>query len=235
MTGWIRVESLTRPLRSIELTLARVEWCSVGDGSSQVAKETTDIQLTQIADGALLLSAVALGGGGAPVAAPYQASRGRVSADSKAIERCPRGVRGPPSPVFGESRRPGGARGRDADSHGPAAPLHVPVRQHAHLGRELRADRVRLPGGWPQRGGRVRAAASFAFADAEDGKHPHIEGFWRRWPSRGLRNTTGQRALGALWSGFAAGRVGSGWLLQMACRRRRRRPKNTTPRTVLCG
>lgn len=45
------MERLGRPLKSIELTLARVEWCSLGDGSTQVAKEITDIQLTQIADG----------------------------------------------------------------------------------------------------------------------------------------------------------------------------------------
>lgn len=52
VSGWVRVERLARPLKSIELTLARIEWCSLGDGSNQLAKETTDIQLTQIADGA---------------------------------------------------------------------------------------------------------------------------------------------------------------------------------------
>ena len=39
------------PLRSIELTLGRVEWCTVGDHSNSVAREATDIQCTQVADG----------------------------------------------------------------------------------------------------------------------------------------------------------------------------------------
>ena len=40
-------------LRSIELVLCRVEWCSLGDSSTSVAREATEIQVTQLADGAV--------------------------------------------------------------------------------------------------------------------------------------------------------------------------------------
>lgn len=47
----LQVERCVLPLRSIELTLGRVEWCTVGDHSNSVAREATDIQCTQVADG----------------------------------------------------------------------------------------------------------------------------------------------------------------------------------------
>ncbi len=46
-----QVEHCALPLKSIELTLGRVEWCTVGDHSNSVAREATDIQCTQVADG----------------------------------------------------------------------------------------------------------------------------------------------------------------------------------------
>ena len=45
------MERCIAPLKSIELTLGRVEWCTVGDHSSSVAREATDIQCTQVGDG----------------------------------------------------------------------------------------------------------------------------------------------------------------------------------------
>ncbi len=46
-----QVERCIVPLKSIELTLGRVEWCTVGDHSNSVAREATDIQCTQVGDG----------------------------------------------------------------------------------------------------------------------------------------------------------------------------------------
>lgn len=51
VSGWIKVERCLLPIRSIELTLGRVEWCTVGDHSNSVAREATDIQCTQVAEG----------------------------------------------------------------------------------------------------------------------------------------------------------------------------------------
>ena len=45
------MEHCELPLKSIELTLGRVEWCTVGDHSNSVAREATDIQCTQVAEG----------------------------------------------------------------------------------------------------------------------------------------------------------------------------------------
>jgi hypothetical protein len=45
------VERCALPLKSIELTLGRVEWCTVGDHSSSIAREATDIQCTQVGEG----------------------------------------------------------------------------------------------------------------------------------------------------------------------------------------
>jgi hypothetical protein len=44
-------ERCVAPLKSIELTLGRVEWCTVGDHSNSIAREATDIQCTQVSDG----------------------------------------------------------------------------------------------------------------------------------------------------------------------------------------
>ena len=51
---WYRaqVERPLKALKSIEITLGRVEWCALGDSTTSVAKEATDIQVTQVADGA---------------------------------------------------------------------------------------------------------------------------------------------------------------------------------------
>ncbi len=46
-----QVERCAATLKSIELTLGRVEWCTVGDHSSSIAREATDIQCTQVAEG----------------------------------------------------------------------------------------------------------------------------------------------------------------------------------------
>jgi len=54
VAGWVTVEACRGVLRSVELTLGRVEWCTVGDHSSSVAREATDIQCTQIAEGDVL-------------------------------------------------------------------------------------------------------------------------------------------------------------------------------------
>lgn len=51
LTGCVVVEQCPLALRSIELTLARIEWCTVGDLGHSIARETTDIQCTQVADG----------------------------------------------------------------------------------------------------------------------------------------------------------------------------------------
>ena len=45
------MERCSFPLKSIELTLGRVEWCTVGDHSSSIAREATDIQCTQVGEG----------------------------------------------------------------------------------------------------------------------------------------------------------------------------------------
>jgi hypothetical protein len=51
VSGWVKVERCVAPLKSIELTLGRVEWCTVGDHSNSIAREATDIQCTQVSDG----------------------------------------------------------------------------------------------------------------------------------------------------------------------------------------
>ena len=51
VSGRVKVERCAAPLRSIELTLGRVEWCTVGDHSNSIAREATDIQCTQVGDG----------------------------------------------------------------------------------------------------------------------------------------------------------------------------------------
>lgn len=51
VSGWVKVERCAAPLKCIELTLGRVEWCTVGDHSNSIAREATDIQCTQVGDG----------------------------------------------------------------------------------------------------------------------------------------------------------------------------------------
>lgn len=51
IVGCITVHHCPVVLRSIELTLSRVEWCTVGDLGHSIAREATDIQCTQVADG----------------------------------------------------------------------------------------------------------------------------------------------------------------------------------------